>query len=58
MVKNLPAMQEILVRFLGGEVPLEKEQDTQPVFLGFRCGSDDKESGCNVGDLSSIPELG
>ena len=25
LVKNLPAMQETLVRFLGQEVPLEKE---------------------------------
>ena len=25
MVKNLPALQEILVRFLGQEDPLEKE---------------------------------
>ena len=27
------------------------------VFLGFSCGSPDKESSCNVGDLASIPEL-
>ena len=26
-------------------------------FMGFRCGSAGKESSCNVGDLSSIPEL-
>ena len=25
---------------------------------GFPCGSADKESTCNVGDLGSIPELG
>ena len=25
---------------------------------GFPCGSDDKESACNVGDLGSIPGLG
>ena len=25
LVKNLPAMQETLIQFLGGEVPLEKE---------------------------------
>ena len=29
-----------------------------PVFLGFPCGSVDKESTHNVGDLDSIPELG
>ena len=26
--------------------------------LGFPCGSADKESSCNAGDLGSIPELG
>ena len=30
---------------------------TTPVFLGFPDGSAGKESACNVGDLSSIPEL-
>ena len=29
-----------------------------PCFWGFPCGSADKESPCNVGDLSSIPGLG
>ena len=28
-----------------------------PVFLGFPCGSADKKSVCNVGDLVSIPGL-
>ena len=32
MVKNLPAMQETQVQFLGQEDPLEKEMAT-PVFL-------------------------
>ena len=27
-------------------------------FMGFPCGSDGKESACNVGDLGSIPGLG
>ena len=60
MVKNLPAMQETLVQFLGQEDPLEKG------FLGFPGGSDNKESACsdskesacNAGDLGSIPGLG
>ena len=26
--------------------------------MGFPCGSDDKESTCNTGDLGSIPGLG
>ena len=29
-----------------------------PCFKGFPCGSDGKESACNVGDLSAIPGLG
>ena len=52
MVKNLPAMQEPLVQFLGQEDPLEKG------FLGFPGGSDSKESTCNAGDRGSIPRSG
>ena len=58
LVKNLPAMQETLVQFLGQEDPLEKNRLPNPVFLGFPCGSAGKESTCNVGDLGSIPGLG
>ena len=57
LVKNPPAMQETLVRFLGLEDPLEKGQDTTPVFWGFPCGLAGKESACNAGDLGSIPGL-
>ena len=39
LVKNPPAMQEILVRFLCWEDPLEKGRVPTPVFLGFPCGS-------------------
>ena len=56
LVKNPPAMQESLVRFLGREDPLERIPT--PVFLGFPGGSDGKESTCNVGDPATIPELG
>ena len=56
LVKNLPARQETIFRFLGWEVPLEKLPT--PVFLGFPGGSGGKESACNVGDLGSIPGLG
>ena len=55
LVKNLPAMQETLIRFLGQEDLLEKGQATHPVFLGFPCGPAGKESACNAGDLGSIP---
>ena len=36
MVKNLPAMQETLVRFLGGEDPLEKGMVTCSSILAWR----------------------
>ena len=57
-MKNLSAMQETLVQFLGREDALEEDRITTPVFLGFLGGSDSKESTCNVGDLGSIPGLG
>ena len=58
LVKNLPAMQEALARFLGWEDPREKGQTTHSSILGFPGGSADKESTCNAGDLDSIPGLG
>ena len=36
MVKNLPAMQEIRVQFLGHEDPLEKGMATHSYFLAWR----------------------
>ena len=36
MVKNLPAMQETLVQFLGQEDPLEKEMATHSSILAWR----------------------
>ena len=58
LVKNLPAMQETPVQFLGWEVPVEKDRQPTLVFLGFPGGSDDKESAPIAGDLGSIPRLG
>ena len=58
LVKNLPAMQETSVRFLGQEDPLEKGQATHSSILGFPCGSTGKQSICNVGDLGLITRLG
>ena len=52
LVKNLPAMQETLVQFLGWEDPLEKDGLPTPGFLGFPSDSDGKESACNVRDLA------
>ena len=53
LVKNLPAMQETSVQFLG-----QGDRLPIPVFLEFLCGSAGKESVHNVGDLDSIPGLG
>ena len=58
LVKNPPAMQETLIRFLGWEDLLEKDRLPTPVFLGFPCGSAGKESVCNMGDLGWISGLG
>ena len=57
MVKNLPAMQETLVRFLGQEDPLEKRLATHSSIVDFSCGSAGKESACTAGDLGSLPGL-
>ena len=58
LVKNLSAMQETPVRFLGREDPLEKGETTHSVFLGFPGGSAGKGSACDAGDPGSIPGLG
>ena len=58
LVKNLPAMQETLVRFLGQKIHWRRDRQPTPVFLGFPGGSAGKESACNVGDLGSTPGLG
>ena len=55
LVKNSPAMQETPVRFLGREIPLERDMLSTPVFSGFPGGLDSKESACNAGDLASVP---
>jgi len=58
LVKNLPAIPETLVQFLGWEDLLEKGQATHSSILGLPFGSAGKESACNAGDLSLIPGLG
>ena len=56
LVKNPPAMQEILVLFLV-KIPWRRDRLPTPVFLGFPGGSAGKDSACNAGDLGSIPGL-
>ena len=58
LVKNLPAVQETLVPFLGQEDPLEKNRLPRLVFLGFPGGSACRESTCSAGDPGSILGLG
>ena len=53
LVKNLPAKQETLVRFLGLKDSLEKGQATHSSIPGPPCGSAGKEFAYNVGDLGS-----
>ena len=57
LVKNLPAMQETQFDSWVWKIPWRRNRLHTPVFLGFPCGSADKESTCNVGDLGSIPGL-
>ena len=58
LVKNSPAIQETLVRFLGPEDPLEKGEATHSSIVGLPWCSAGKESACNAGNLSSILGLG
>ena len=58
LVKNLPAMQETPVWFLGQEYLLEKDRLPSQVFLGFPGGSAGKESTQSTRDLGLIPGLG
>ena len=51
-------MQETWFDSWVGKIPWRRDRLSTPVFLGFRGGSDGKESACNAGDLGSIPELG
>ena len=41
-----------------GKIPWRRKRQPTPVFLGFPCGSDGKESACNAGDLGTSPGLG
>ena len=45
MVKNLPAMQETWVQFLGRENPLEKEMATHSSILAWRIPWTEKPGG-------------
>ena len=55
LVKNPPAMQETLVRFLSQADPLEKGKAIH--FWAYLVTAGE-ESACNAGDLGLIPGLG
>ena len=57
LVKNLPAMQETPVQFLG-KICCRGERLPTSVFWGFPGGSAGKKYTCNARDLSLIPGLG
>ena len=54
LIKNPPAVQEILVKSWVRKIHWRRDRLPTPVFLGFPCGSAGKESACNVGDLGLI----
>ena len=58
LVKNVPAMQETLVPFLGWEDPLARGYATYSSILGLPLWPASKESICNAGDVGLIPRLG
>ena len=58
LVKTPPVIQEIQFSSWVRKIHWRRDRLPTPVFLGFPCGSDDKESACKAGDLGSIPGLG
>ena len=54
MVKNLPAMQETLVRSLGQEDPLEKEMATHSSILAWEIQCTEEPSGLQFMGLQRV----
>ena len=54
MVKNLPAMQETRVRFLGWEVPLEKGMAIHSSILAWRSPWTEKPGGLQSVGLQRV----
>ena len=54
LVKNLPAMQEILVRFLGQEAPLEKGMATHSSILAWRIPQIEEPGGAQSRGLQRV----
>ena len=58
LVKNQPAIQETLVRFLCQEDPWRMSRLPTPIFLCFPGGSAGKKSTCNCGRSGFDPWVG
>ena len=54
MVKNLPAMQETWVQFLGQEDPLQKEMATHSTILAWRIPWTEKPGGLQSMGLQEL----
>ena len=54
LVKNLPAMQETWVRFLGRRDPLEKEMATHTSFLAWRIPWTEEPGGLQSMELQRV----
>ena len=60
MVKNLPAMQEISVRSVGGEDPLDKGKATHSSILAWRIRRTEEPGGlqsCGVAESDTIERV-
>ena len=58
LVAHLPAIRRPWFDSWVGKNPWRRDRLSTPVFLGFPCGSDGKETACNVGDLGWSSGLG
>ena len=56
MVKNLPAMKETWVRFLGQEVPLEKRMATHSSILAWKIPWTEEPGGLQSMGLQKVPD--
>ena len=54
MVKNLPAMQDTQVQFLGQEDPLEKEMATHSSILAWRIPRTEEPGGFPVHGVAGV----
>ena len=58
LVKNPPATQETLVRFLVGKIHWRRDRPPTLIFLGFPGGTDGKASAHDAGEPEFDPWVG